>query len=163
MPIVFASMLGGSDESVNLGLFESMGWVQKVNILNTPQVTLDHQVYEHNGDLVLAWNYSNRRFPKGMLSDMFQSYSRLVEAYCSENMDWSHKVQIPLPPRQQSVREKVCEVGPLPTQRTLLSGFMEQVALNPENTAVVDGDVNVSYRYLYEKATSTEAPLLPLP
>src|SRR5713101_4464837 len=57
-------------------------------ISQTPQVVLDHQVAERNGELNCIWDVLGAAFPPGFVSDMFQSYcgllAKLVSAHgCS--------------------------------------------------------------------------------
>jgi amino acid adenylation domain-containing protein len=76
MPVVFTSALGvessGSDKGLNLpGDFV-------YGISQTPQVWLDHQVYEMNGELLLVWDSVEGLFPEGLLDNMFESYEKLL-------------------------------------------------------------------------------------
>lgn len=74
MPIVFTSGLGLNSQ-------HSGNWIGDIaySISQTPQVWLDHQVTEENGELNLVWDSVDEIFPLRLLDDMFDYYSGLVE------------------------------------------------------------------------------------
>lgn len=75
LPVVFTSLLGFEK-------FETKaGFVDKINfsVTQTPQVFLDHQVYEHHGELRLSWDVAEEYFSTGILKKMFQDYCNILE------------------------------------------------------------------------------------
>jgi acyl carrier protein len=86
-PIVFTSMLetfpAGSGEAVST-------WdAQPVySVSQTPQVLLDHQVYEHDGDLMYTWDHVADVFPPGMVQAMFDAYGRLLRSLPADGAYW---------------------------------------------------------------------------
>src|SRR6202035_1222814 len=72
MPVVFTSALAQSmpgGQSV-----DQLGEVS-YGVTQTPQVYLDHQVYQRGGNLHLTWDAVEEVFPPGLLDDMFEAYS----------------------------------------------------------------------------------------
>jgi hypothetical protein len=78
-PVVFTSALGrdlGATNRVTYGISQ------------TPQVLLDHQVLEANGELVLYWDSLEEIFPEGMLDAMFDAYCRYLSAIAEQESLW---------------------------------------------------------------------------
>ncbi|MBV4429415.1 non-ribosomal peptide synthetase [Clostridium tyrobutyricum] len=80
MPIVFTSGLGV--EQWNDGK-----WLGKLvyNISQTPQVWLDHQVVEMDGELCLFWDSVDELFYPGMLDEMFTTYVKLLKNIAADS------------------------------------------------------------------------------
>ena len=74
MPIVFTSGLGLSESRKDIWLGELV-----YNISQTPQVWLDHQVIEMNGNLKIIWDSIDEIFTKKLLDEMFNSYVDLLD------------------------------------------------------------------------------------
>lgn len=74
MPIVFTSGIGLSQGGQN-------DWLGKIsyNISQTPQVWLDHQVIEDDGNLKLIWDSVDEIFGVELLNNMFLNYVRRIE------------------------------------------------------------------------------------
>ena len=69
MPVVFtANISGGATNQLDT----LMGKLVH-NESQTPQVWLDHQVFEQQGCLVIMWDHVTNLFPDGMVEAMFQS------------------------------------------------------------------------------------------
>ncbi|WP_291328777.1 non-ribosomal peptide synthetase/type I polyketide synthase [Desulfovibrio sp. UCD-KL4C] len=76
MPVVFTSALGVDSSGPNQGLTLPGDFIYGIS--QTPQVWLDHQVYEMNGELLLVWDAVEGLFPDGMLDHMFEAYKALL-------------------------------------------------------------------------------------
>lgn len=74
MPIVFTSMVF-QDEKFNL--LDKLGQL-KYGISQTPQVYLDCQVMEIDGELTITWDYVEDLFDKQTITGMFNKYEALV-------------------------------------------------------------------------------------
>lgn len=75
MPVVFTSALG----------FEQDNFLARRNLLKpvwgisqTPQVWLDHQVYESEGELRFNWDFVAALFPAGQVERQFEQYCTLL-------------------------------------------------------------------------------------
>src|SRR4029079_14852600 len=106
MPVVFTSAIGlgqsGREEHA-LSLPAEMLHA----ITQTPQVWLDHQVYEQDGAHVFNWDAVEELFPAGMLEDMFGAYCRLIQRLAREDESWSETTRTFAPTEQLARRAAV--------------------------------------------------------
>ncbi|MGG1044126.1 amino acid adenylation domain-containing protein, partial [Bacillus velezensis] len=72
MPIIFTSMLRDEVNSFNANI-GSRGEL-KYGINQTPEVFLDFQVAESDGQLIMTWDYVKDLFDEDMISAMFETY-----------------------------------------------------------------------------------------
>ncbi|AOM39965.1 non-ribosomal peptide synthetase [Xenorhabdus hominickii] len=97
MPVVFTSALGTHE-----GKFLShSSWMKPVwGISQTPQIWLDHQVYESDNELCLNWDAVEELFEPHQLQNMFNSYMALLRTLAAQPESW-HSALEQLIPRQQ--------------------------------------------------------------
>ncbi|WP_051966428.1 non-ribosomal peptide synthetase [Kitasatospora mediocidica] len=135
-PVVFACTLGDDliDAEVRQSIGE-LGWM----ISQTPQVWLDHQVYESQGGVDLCWDAVDDLFPAGLVDDMFDSYRELVDRLAAGRA-WDGPVRPALPPRQRAVRARVNATGAPGADRPLHAGFFDRAAEHPDSPALLWGD-----------------------
>lgn len=147
MPVVFTSGLG-------MERWEKGKWVGDLvyNVSQTPQVWLDHQVVEYDGELCLFWDSVDELFYPGMLDEMFGAYVELLRTMAGDKNTIFQKsrslVQVPVSKERQLANETKGEL----VDKTLDELFLEATVLYPEKTAVVSGNYRISYRELKEKA-----------
>src|SRR3546814_10938852 len=83
VPVVFTSALGfrrpGSLDAVET---DATGWdrlgTTVYNVSSTPQVWIDHQISEEDGNLLCNWDVVVDLFPEGMVDAMVSAYERLL-------------------------------------------------------------------------------------
>ena len=84
MPVVFTSLLGmpypQADEQSTFPASVGCG------ISQTPQVYLDHVVYERDGELHFTWDAVEDLFPAGVLDEMFDAYCGLLAHLAGSQM-----------------------------------------------------------------------------
>jgi yersiniabactin nonribosomal peptide synthetase len=86
MPVVFTSALGTSDGD----FLPDSGWLTPSwGISQTPQVWLDHQVYESSGYLCLNWDAVESLLPQPLLDKMFGHYIELLKMLARKPECWS--------------------------------------------------------------------------
>ncbi|WP_225828641.1 non-ribosomal peptide synthetase [Streptomyces naphthomycinicus] len=87
MPVVFTSALdsAGADFGRAAGGLGTM----VDGIVHTPQVHLDHQVFEYAGELVLNWDSVDELFHASDLDGMFRHYAGLVERLAAPESTWA--------------------------------------------------------------------------
>lgn len=91
--VVFTSALGLGDMFEGFGeVFGSLRWMSS----QTAQVSLDHQVLEHEGGLLLNWDVVSSRFPEGVVDAMFDAYVAGVRRLLGAESDW--EADLPLSP-----------------------------------------------------------------
>ena len=143
-PVVFACNLGMPlvEEQTQraLGKLDYM-------ISQTPQVWLDHQVYDKDGGVLLAWDAVDGLFPEGMIESMFQAYVQLLTQLADSEQAWSDPLPVQLPASQQAVRHAVnATATPLPP-RTLHLPVFEQARLRPDHAALIDSTTGQTLDY----------------
>ncbi|VEP17550.1 hypothetical protein H1P_6270012 [Hyella patelloides LEGE 07179] len=168
MPVVYTSTL--TNDSLNRDRFAGSSNTESASIYElgevvyslsqTPQIYLDHQVLEEQGALILNWDAVDEVFPPGLLDEMFATYGDFIEALGTREELWqANPQQIMeqlLPPQQVELIQKVNNNNTATKfdQRSPLlhSLFFERVKHQPEQTAVIAGDISLSYQELSDRA-----------
>ncbi|HTF72099.1 MAG TPA: amino acid adenylation domain-containing protein [Edaphobacter sp.] len=106
-PVVFTSALGYER---GLGLLSRSSWLKPVwGISQTPQVWLDHQVYESDGELVLNWDAATELFESEVLEAMFGQYTSLLSRLSTDDSTWEmrHDELLPRSQRKDQVSNEL--------------------------------------------------------
>src|ERR1051325_9075098 len=147
MPVVFTGTLGTPG-------YRSLSRLGKMvyGITQTPQVTIDQQVFEEDGALVLSWDAVEEVFPAGVLDEMFAASSSLLMRLVTDEESWQSTRPIPvaLPATEQ--------VKTFPNV-TLSALFSQQAARRPQQRAVIAHDRTLSYSDLENQANAVAAKL----
>ncbi|MBH8576639.1 amino acid adenylation domain-containing protein [Nostocaceae cyanobacterium CENA369] len=145
MPIVFSSVLGLGNFAQGDLEYNFLGEVV-YGISQTPQVSLEHQVAEHNGSLIFNWDAVEALFPMGMLDEMFTVYCNLLERLAQENELWTEPIEllpsIPIHPHP-----------PIPETALLHTLFFAQVSQRPQQQAIISSDRILTYQELSDRVT----------
>ncbi|MFI9722925.1 amino acid adenylation domain-containing protein [Streptomyces sp. NPDC052396] len=145
-PVVFTSNLpvvGDTAPDAALPLGEPAHGVSQ-----TPQVQLDHQVAEDHGALVFNWDAVEDLFAPGVLDAMFAAYTDALNRLATDPTAWQRPGSPELPAAQAEVRKRIAATeAPLPT-RLLHEAVGDAARRHPELTALVDGDIRLTYRQL---------------
>ncbi|MEU3550310.1 amino acid adenylation domain-containing protein [Streptomyces longwoodensis] len=156
-PVVFASNIGSEfvDERFRSALGE-FGWM----ISQTPQVWLDHQVYEDPEGLLLAWDAAEELFPVGVLDDMFNAYGHLVWNLAETDGAWTSPVPALLPERQQALRARVNDTAVPEPGRLLHDAVVDAARGDGERIALRWGTTGrMSYDELLNRALAVAREL----
>ncbi|MFJ9106402.1 AMP-binding protein, partial [Streptomyces sp. NPDC102405] len=123
------------------------------SISQTPQVWLDYQVEEREGELLYNWDAVEELFPAGMIGEMFAAHHSLLERLAHDEHLWTSADLRMLPAAQAERRE--LSAGPEhPLQQERAHDFfLEQVAQRPDQPAVVASGRTLTYRQLCEEAS----------
>ena len=154
MPVVFTSGLAqGMPELEQLERLQGqhLGEVMYA-ISQTPQVWLDHQVYEQDGRLHLAWDAVEDLFPPGMLDDMFGTYVGALRQLAADESAWDGPRATLVPPAQLTERAAANDTAALVPSGLLHDRFFAQARQRPEQTAVVTTTRRLSYGEVAERA-----------
>ena len=152
MPVVFTSFLnlddsGDSSPSHTLRRLGEIGF----SITQTPQVWLDHQVMEDDGQLLLSWDALESVFPEGLTADLFDAYRRLIHRLADADV-WEGPVRGLLADADVEQRQALnATERPMP-ELTLYDLFARQAAERPDHPALVAGDYRFTYGELFERA-----------
>lgn len=151
MPVVFTSGIGLASGLKGFVIREE-GWTHLHSHLKTPQVWLDHQVFEDEGDLVFNWDCVPHAFPDGLVRTMFDSYVQWLNQLAAGETAWEQAGQVPVPVSQLALRQAFnARHAPLPRSR-LHQGFVDMARRWPDKVALIDEQGPLSYAALYRMA-----------
>lgn len=153
MPVVFTSTLDTDNTADNqaANTLQHLGKEAYV-ITQTPQVWLDHQVIERDGQLHLTWDAVEELFPESLLDEMFASYGHLLERLAGDESYWAAP-QIDLLPQNQLLQRNIINATAADKPAQLLHElFTHQAQRSPNNLAVVAGSIRLNYQELYKIA-----------
>ncbi|WP_027183248.1 hybrid non-ribosomal peptide synthetase/type I polyketide synthase [Desulfovibrio inopinatus] len=142
-PVVFTSLLPLTADNGNLA--NALDALEKIEndvrvvhcITQTPQVRLDHQVYERKGTLCFNWDVAQGVFPPRMIEDMMEAYTALLLRLATDADVWEQPVDTALPERQQHIRNTVNATQRDLPETILHAGFLEHATEHPERTAII--------------------------
>jgi len=149
MPVVFTSTLGlpARRQSPLLDQERIL-----LGISQTPQVWLDHQVFEAGGALVFNWDAIDELFPAGMLDDMLDAYRALLERLATGEAAWREASPVALPDAQRRRREEANATAWDVPPELLHRRFEEHARKRPEAIAIEAAGRSVSYGELEARA-----------
>ena len=130
-PVVFASNIG--TQFISNKVEDVFGPLSKM-LAETPQVLLDHQIYDHKNGLLLAWDYVSELLDDKIAKQMFEAYCTAVRFYC-EN-DWSEPFPDLLPPSQRAARAEANSEGADLGGGTLHGRFFARAQAEPDAPAL---------------------------
>src|SRR5262249_45451543 len=117
------------------------------SISQTPQVWLDHQVSEDQGELLLNWDAVEELFPDGLLDDMFTAYLSLLGRLASTERAWDETGPLTgLPAWQAAERDQANDTGAGLPAATLRGLAEATAARSPDAVAIIAADGQLSYR-----------------
>ncbi|MBP2231644.1 amino acid adenylation domain-containing protein [Azospirillum agricola] len=108
MPVVFTSLLIGDDADAVGGL----GWTQVHGVSQTPQVALDHQLYEERGGLGFNWDAAGAALDLDAVGAAFAAYTQALEALADDETLWDRAPDRRPPPAQMAVRDALHRPDP---------------------------------------------------
>lgn len=160
MPIIFTSILNQKSTSWegNKSFTEALEEAEDTySISQTPQVWLDHQVIERNGELMYNWDAVEEIFPENMIEEMFRDYRKLltylsesdevwetVNPLCEGRFEFPHQHGLP-----QNISQEDNQKGDFEIPDVLMQdGFIEQAKNTPEALAVITSSEQITYEEL---------------
>ncbi|AJQ28946.1 hybrid non-ribosomal peptide synthetase/type I polyketide synthase [Pelosinus fermentans] len=150
-PVVFTSALGMENLNDNAGLggfLDNMGW----SVSSTPQVWLDHQVYNEKGGVTLSWDALDDVFQPDVVNSMFEKYVELVMRAARGQNFWSETVVDLRTERQRQTHENANSTV-REFKDTLLHEIIRHRAFtDADQTAVVFDNQQYSYQQLIARA-----------
>ena len=140
MPVVLTSTLGqgaASGTEPQLGEIVS-GYGQ------TPQVSLDCQITEANGALMIWWDSLDGNFPDGLVDTMFASFARALEGLGQLGAEVERPID--LLPRADVERRAAYNTSRAHFEPALLQdGFLRQAALDGDRPALIGAGQTLNY------------------
>jgi amino acid adenylation domain-containing protein len=147
MPVVFTSLLPLGASGGEASLAPPFGRTV-FSITQTPQVWLDHIVFEQGGGLSAHWDAVEELFPAGLLDDLFSAFCRRVQGLATEDPAWSDTRPRFLPPAQLAQREAVNATSAPVSSELLHTLFFGQADERPDALAVISPQRELTYREL---------------
>ncbi len=92
MPIVFTSLLFGETQEKNTHYPPELKEVFAIS--QTPQVAMDHQVYERNGSIHINWDIVDNVFENKWIEEMVRTYENMLHQFIALE-DWDQYIEIP--------------------------------------------------------------------
>ncbi|MEL6222966.1 MAG: amino acid adenylation domain-containing protein, partial [Cyanobacteria bacterium J06627_8] len=148
MPVVFTSLLANPQLKGRSAF--STDWLGQLayGIAQTPQVWLDHQVYEEAGALVLNWDYVQALFPEGMADDMFDTYVQGLRTLATQPVTGEQDCFLQLPDRQRDLQVDFNATVTDVSDACLQTLFLIQAQRQPQHPAVVSETRTLTYAEL---------------
>lgn len=153
VPVVFTSLLSQEDDAPSTPLGDVV-----FGITQTPQVSLDHQVYEKEGRLAFNWDTVDDLFPAGSLDAMFAAYAALLQRLATEDEAWGQATGL-IPDPDSDRRHVFNSTGAPVVSATLHGLFMDRARERPDHPAVVSATRTLSYRELDRASDALAARL----
>ena len=155
MPVVFTSLFQAIGDHPQIGEVV-------YSISQTPQIWIDAQVYEWDGELVLDIDSVDGLFPAGMVASMHAATLDLLDWLAQDEARWEEPMPPVTPAGQLAAREAYNRTaGPLPAG-LLHEPFFAVAAREPERAAVVTTTRMLSYGELAARAYGIAERLKPL-
>jgi len=151
VPVVFTSLLGHEQAGEFKAIEDTLGEFQ-YGISQTPQVWIDHQVTERDGQLFINWDYIEELFPSELIADMFNSYIRSIHLLSGEADTWGHNNIILIPEYQKKAIDESNSTQATQTDLCLHELFLRQVDKQSNKNAIIDSENIISYKHLYDIA-----------
>ena len=159
-PVVFTSMLPITSHKPKGFFPENIEIDVPYSIFQTPQVWIDHQVYEEAEELVFNWDVVEALFPENFISDMFSSYCRLLDDFSQKDFLWNAEFGFEINKAQRLTRDLVNSTEQPLSDELLHTMFVQQADKNPDKTAIITPDISITYKELYSSAFSLSKLLI---
>ncbi|MBU2699290.1 amino acid adenylation domain-containing protein [Sporomusaceae bacterium BoRhaA] len=141
MPVVFTSML------FDIKDLERIGEI-KMAISQTPQVFIDNQIAENNGNLLVTWDYVEELFDKDDINAMFKQYIDRISSLIVQRKEQVLKVK----EQDQLLINQYNQTTEQIFPTTLHQLFIEQAQRTPDKPAVMLGEESITYQELHERS-----------
>ena len=156
-PVVFTSVLpysgaGNEGTSISVPGAGELGLNLEYCISQTPQVWLDHQIFEQNGRLIFNWDLVENLFPPGMIEDMFDAYCGLIERLAQDPAEWKQTGLNLTPESHVQMREVVNDTDADVSKELLHTLFFKQAVQKPEREALITSEKRMTYNELLLQA-----------
>lgn len=153
-PVVFTSGIGSEKITQNM-FFDNVIYSSST----TPQVFMDHQVFEIGEDVLISWDVLEGIYAGNNAEVMFEVYIRLLSNASSDRVFWETKVSDLRPHSQVRIHEKVNQTDKDTGDHFLYEFIMKNFKEKPQNRAIVFEDKIYTYGDLHRKVNGVAAIL----
>lgn len=152
MPVVFSSAFSNNSPLSALGELT-------YTHLQTPFVTIDNHVGDFNGELRVDWDYLENYFYEGFIEAAFSGYIDLIESMTQDLTTFEqHYPNIKLPVHELAEPK----VAPCTDLNLLFSSFLKAANTQPNNMAIQQGLVQITYGELLELSQHIASTIMQL-
>ena len=155
VPYVFTSVTGvGANigEEVQEELEEALMGKYVFMATRTPQVILDHMVYERGGGLFCRWDVVEELFPDDLIGDMFEAFCTYLKRLADEDVAWQKTTPTLIPEYQIEERVKINTTETLESPELLHTLFTNNVLRQPKHPAIISSNRSLNYEELSGRA-----------
>jgi amino acid adenylation domain-containing protein len=154
MPVVFVSNIG-----FETGRDRTPPWTLNYHVLQTPQVAIDHQIWERGGGLVSSWDVVEDLLPPDVVDMMLDTFGKLWVNLAAEPSTWHRPLFGLTPERDLQARNVANATGGRVPDRTLHQLVAETVRQQPDALAVIDSTRQLSYTELWARSSQIDSLL----
>lgn len=156
-PVVFTSALGLGElfSSAVTEVFGTPSWI----ISQGPQVSLDAQVTEFDGGVMVNWDVRDDVFPTGVIDAMFAHHVDELRRLASTSEEWTRPDPPALPAQQRAIRDAVNSRSAAPSGEALHDGFFRCAASQPDAPAILSSSGDLTYGQLRRQALALASAL----
>jgi mycobactin phenyloxazoline synthetase len=156
-PVVFTSALGLGELFCAdvLKAFGTPRWI----ISQGPQVSLDAQVTEFDGGVLVNWDGREDVFPAGVIDAMFAHHVDELRRLAAADGTWDAPDPPALPAAQRAVRDAVNSRGAAPSGEALHEGFFRRAQQQPDAPAVFSSSGDLTYAQLRDQVLTLASAL----
>ncbi|MGW4498128.1 non-ribosomal peptide synthetase [Micromonospora sp. NPDC004336] len=145
VPVVFSSgldLVPGISDGFRLAL--PAGTLAH-SAIATPEVLLDHQVFEFDGALVCNFDHDRSAYPPGLVDDLAEYHRHRLQQLAADADAWTGAGRRPLPVRQLADRRRANHTEAPGLAGELHEATVEQMRCRPDAVAVVDAERSLTY------------------
>lgn len=138
-PVVFTSTVGeetSKNYAAGLEIIEG--------ISRTPQVWIDCQVIERNGELEIHWDVRDDVFKENVISDMFTTFKNTIKKIVTDS-DWTSKGVLTFAPDYFRDRDSYNHEEKKVENRMLYDGVLKNIAGRPDEVAIIFDEEKYTY------------------
>ncbi|MFB9451751.1 amino acid adenylation domain-containing protein [Dactylosporangium vinaceum] len=162
-PVVFTSGLGllePGPAGQGGGFLLPMPGAELVrSAISTPQVLLDHQVFEEGAELVGNLDFAAAHYPGGLVDAMRAYHEQRLRALAADASAWHETGPAPLPQEQLAARRLANATAADLPRGSLHSFVLDRCHRTPDAIAVIDEDGPMSYASLDRASAALAARL----
>lgn len=156
MPLVFTSAIGMNAGAEGEARHQpQLGW----GITQTPQVWIDCQAMDWQGELLVNWDMREGVLADGVADDMFAAFSELLQRLARDDGAWQARAPLALPADQAGRRLAANDTATALPDGLLHEAVFAAALRAPRRRALVSGERALDYAELAGHACSVSAAL----
>ncbi|MGK5672334.1 non-ribosomal peptide synthetase [Micromonospora sp. URMC 106] len=159
VPVVFSSgldLVPGVSDGFRLALPAA---TLAHSAIATPEVLLDHQVFEFDGALVCNFDHDRSSYPPGLVDDLAEYHRHRLRQLAANADAWTGTGPQPLPVRQLADRRRANRTEAPGLEGELHGAVVDQMRCRPDAVAVVDAERSLTYGELDRLSAALAARL----